>query len=281
MTDQAGATPEIVDYLRYEPDGEGILWITLNRPEALNALHGYIRPDSTLHKLGEYLDAADADPAIRVIVITGAGRGFCSGADQRAGRDHPGETRPDGADGSRQFFTELFTPLFRKISSARKPTIAMVNGVAVGAGLDIALHCDIRIGCEQTRFFTYQNVGQLIHNGGMYYLPRLIGLGNALEFLYTGGFVEGEDAWRMGLLNHYVPLERLEEETRALCRRIVASPPLVQWIGKRIMRASLDANLDTTLQLSANASGITGGSEDAAEARAARRERRAPVFRGR
>ena len=168
--------PEIVDYLKYELE-DSILWIRFNRPEVLNALHGYIRPGSTLEKLGEYLDAADADPEIRVIVITGEGRGFCSGADQRAGRDHPEETRPDGADGSRQFFTEMFTPLFRKISSTRKPTIAMVNGVAVGAGLDIALHCDIRIGCEQTRFFTYQNVGQLIHNGGMYFLPRLIGLG--------------------------------------------------------------------------------------------------------
>lgn len=272
--------PEIVDYLKYELE-DSILWIRFNRPEVLNALHGYIRPGSTLEKLGEYLDAADADPEIRVIVITGEGRGFCSGADQRAGRDHPEETRPDGADGSRQFFTEMFTPLFRKISSTRKPTIAMVNGVAVGAGLDIALHCDIRIGCEQTRFFTYQNVGQLIHNGGMYFLPRLIGLGNALELLYTGGFLGGEDAYRMGLLNHYVPLEELENETRALCRRIVDSPPLVQWIGKKIMRAGLDSSLDTTLQLSANASGITGGSEDAQEARAARSERRRPMFKGR
>lgn len=272
--------PEVVDYLRYEPE-DGILWITFNRPEVLNALHGYIRPDSTLNKLGEYLDAADADPDIRVIVITGEGRGFCSGADQRGGRDHPGEARPEGADGSRQFFTEIFTPLFRKISSTRKPTIAMVNGVAVGAGLDIALHCDIRIGCPETRFFTYQNVGQLIHNGGMYFLPRMIGLGNALEFLYTGGFLVGEDAYRMGLLNHYVPREELRETTRELCRKIIASPPLVQWIGKRIMRTGLDSSFDTTLQLSANASGITGNSDDAREARAARRERREPMFRGR
>ena len=275
------AQPELVDYLRYEPEDDGILWITFNRPEVLNALHGYIRPDSSLNKLGEYLDAADADPNIRVIVITGEGRDFCSGADQRSGRDHPDETRPDGIDGSRQFFTEMFTPLFRKIATTRKPTIAMVNGVAVGAGLDIALHCDIRIGCEQTRFLTYQTVGQIIQNGGSYYLPRLIGLGRALEFLYTGGPIMGEDAYRMGLLNHYVPLEDLESETRALCTRIIESPPLVQWVGKRIMRASLDSNMETTLQLSANASGILGGSDDAQEARAARRERRTPLFKGR
>ena len=272
--------PEIVDYLRYEPE-DGVLWITFNRPEVLNALHGYIRPDSTLNKLGEYLDAADADPEIRVVVITGEGRGFCSGADQRGGRDHPDEERPGGPDGSRQFFSEIFTPLFRKISSTRKPTIAMVNGVAVGAGLDIALHCDIRIGCPETRFFTYQNVGQLIHNGGMYFLPRMIGLGNALELLYTGGFLVGEDAYRLGLLNHYVPREDLRETTLEVCRKIIASPPLVQWIGKRIMRAGLDSSFDTTLQLSANASAITGNSEDAEEARAARRERRPPMFRGR
>ncbi len=272
--------PAIVDHLRYEPE-DGVLWITFNRPEVLNALHGYIRPDSTLNKLGEYLDAADADPEIRVIVITGEGRGFCSGADQRGGRDHPDEERPGGPDGSRQFFSEIFTPLFRKISSTRKPTIAMVNGVAVGAGLDIALHCDIRIGCPETRFFTYQNVGQLIHNGGMYFLPRMIGLGNALELLYTGGFLVGEDAYRLGLLNHYVPLEDLRETTLEVCRKIIASPPLVQWVGKRVMRAGLDSSFDTTLQLSANASAITGNSEDAEEARAARRERRPPMFRGR
>ena len=272
--------PEIVDHLRYEPE-DGVLWITFNRPEVLNALHGYIRPDSTLNKLGEYLDAADADPEIRVIVITGEGRGFCSGADQRGGRDHPDEERPGGPDGSRQFFSEIFTPLFRKISSTRKPTIAMVNGVAVGAGLDIALHCDIRIGCPETRFFTYQNVGQLIHNGGMYFLPRMIGLGNALELLYTGGFLVGEDAYRLGLLNHYVPREDLRETTLEVCRKIIASPPLVQWVGKRVMRAGLDSSFDTTLQLSANASAITGNSEDAEEARAARRERRPPMFRGR
>ena len=113
------------------------------------------------------------------------------------------------------------------MTEIRKPTIAMVNGAAVGRGMDMSLRCDIRIGCENTRFFTYQNVGQIIENGGMYYLPKLIGLGNALEFLYTGGFLWGEQAYRLGLLNHYVAAGKLEEETRALCQKIVNSPPMM------------------------------------------------------
>ena len=265
---------ELVEHLLYEPEDSGILWIKFNRPERMNA----IAPD-TVEKVAEYMHAGDDDPDIRVIVLTGEGRGFCAGADMKAmGTTRRADTGPDG---SRQHFAHSFQQQFREISQIRKPTIAMVNGPAAGAGLDMSLHCDLRVGCENTRFFTYQNVGQIIENGGFYFLPRMVGLGRAFELLYTGGWLGADEAYRWGLLNRISPADQLEAETRELCARIIKSPPLVQWIGKRIMRRALDSNLETTLDLAANASGILSASEDGQEARTAFFEKRDPVFKGR
>lgn len=266
---------ELVDHLIYEPEDSGILWIKFNRPERMNA----IAPD-TVAKVAEYMHAGDDDPNIRVIVLTGVGRGFCAGADLKGGGG-TGRQADTGPDASRQHFAYHFQQSFREISQIRKPTIAMMNGPAAGAGFDMSLHCDIRVGCETTRFFTYQNVGQIVENGGYYHLPRMVGLGRAFELIYTGGWLGAEDAYRWGLLNRLVPADQLEAETRALCAKIIKSPPLVQWIGKRIMRRALDSSLETTLDLAANASGILAASEDGKEARAAFFEKRDPVFKGR
>lgn len=266
---------KLVDHLLYEPEKSGILWIKFNRPERMNALAA-----DSAEKLVEYLRAGDNDPEIRVMVITGIGRAFCAGIDLGGGaREISG--RPEGADASRQTFLYHTQVPFYNISQIRKPTIAMVNGAAVGMGMDIALHCDLRVGCEKTRFFTYQNVGQIIENGGSYWLPHIAGLGRALELLYTGGFLEAQRAYEWGVLNRLVPAEKLEEETRALCDRIIKSPPLVQWVGKRIMRRALSSTLEATLELCAHSSGILADSEDAQEARRAFQEKRPPAFKGR
>lgn len=269
-----------VDYLLYEPEEEtGILWIRMNRPERLNAL----MPD-TEELICEYMEAGDNDPRIRVIVLTGNGRAFCAGADMRgAGQnsDPEREQHSPGPDASRARFVHESYTKYTRITEIRKPTIAMLNGAAVGRGMDLALRCDIRMGCENTRFFTYQNLGQIIENGGMYYLPKLMGLGRSLEFLFTGGFLTADDAYRTGVINHLVPSEELEKETRAICQKIVDSPPMVQWVGKRIMRRALDTDIHTVQDLCANASGIFGGSFDAAEGRAAFLEKRRPVYQGR
>ncbi len=185
----------------------------------------------------------------------------------------------DGPDAMRQHFYHGFTKLHRDIAVIRKPTIAMINGAAVGSGMDMALHCDIRIGCEKTRFIGYQQAGQIIENGGSYYLPKMVGLGRALEFVYTGS-LSAERAYEWGLLNHLVSLQELEATTRDLCDRIIAQPPLVQWTSKRIMRAALDSTLETTMVLTSNAGGILQSSEDAREARLAFVEKRKPKFRG-
>ncbi|MFO1079858.1 MAG: enoyl-CoA hydratase-related protein [Reyranellaceae bacterium] len=280
--------PQLVDYLTYEPEESGILWIRFNRPDRLNALIGTAEMNGTVAKVGEYMRAGDDDPNVRVIVLTGVGRVFCAGADLRSkappevtGPDFPGARGDhDGVDAARQHFFHGFTKLFRDIALIRKPTIAMINGPAVGAGMDMALHCDIRIGCDKTRFVAYHHAGQIIENGGCYYLPKMVGLGRALEFAYTGE-LDAERAHAWGILNHLVPSDKLEETTRALCQRIIGVPPLVQWIGKRVMRTALDSSLEATMVLTSNAGGILQGSEDAKEARRAFAEKRKPVFKGR
>ena len=280
--------PQLVDYLLYEPEDTGILWIKFNRPERMNALIGSSEERGTVAKVGEYMRAGDDDPNVRVIVLTGVGRGFCSGADMR--RDTPDDLKgenfignrgtEEGPDAAREHFIHGFTKLHRDISLIRKPTIAMINGPAVGSGMDMALHCDIRLGCENTRFIGYQQLGQIIENGGSYYLPKMAGLGRALEFAYTG-HLDAQRAYDWGLLNYLVESEKLEETTRGLCDRIMGTPPMVQWISKRIMRASMDSSLETTMVLTSNAGGILSGSEDAREARQAFLEKRAPSFKGR
>jgi 2-(1,2-epoxy-1,2-dihydrophenyl)acetyl-CoA isomerase len=186
----------------------------------------------------------------------------------------------EGPDAAREHFFHGFTKLHRDISLIRKPTIAMINGPAVGSGMDMALHCDLRLGCENTRFIGYHQLGQIMENGGCYYMPRMVGLGRALEFAYVGQ-LNAEQAYEWGLLNYLVPADKLEQTTRELCERIMRTPPMVQWISKRIMRAALDSSLETTMVLTSNAGGILQGSEDAQEARRAFLEKRRPVFKGR
>ena len=279
--------PKLVDHLLYEPEDNGILWIRFNNPDQMNALVGTAEENSTVAKVGEYMRAGDDDPKVRVIVLTGVGRGFCSGANlkARAPKDVTGENLPgsrgahEGPDAMRQHFFHGFTKLHRDISLIRKPTVAMINGAAVGSGMDMALHCDIRVGCEKTRFIGYQQAGQIMENGGSYYLPKMVGLGRALEFAYTGS-LDAKRAYEWGLLNHLVSSEELEKTTRELCERILAIPPLVQLTSKRIMRAALDSSLETTMVLTSNAGGILQSSEDAKEARRAFVEKRKPAFRG-
>ena len=279
--------PEIVDYLLYVKEDNGILWIKFNRPEKMNALYGTAEALGTVAKVGEYMRAGDDNPDVRVIVLTGVGRGFCSGADlkTRPSKDQVGPSvdgargSQEGPDAARQHFYHGFTKLHRDISIIRKPTIAMINGAAVGSGMDMALHCDIRIGCEATRFIGYQQAGQIIENGGCYYLPKMVGLGRALEFAYTG-MLSAERAYEWGMLNHLVSSGELETTTRELCERIIAQPPLVQWTSKRIMRAALDSSLETTMTLTSNAGGILQSSGDAKEARLAFVEKRRPKFKG-
>jgi len=279
---------ELVPYLQYEKEDNGVVWIRFNRPEKMNACVGGDEPTGTLSKVVEYMRAADDDPDVRIIVLTGNGRAFCAGVDvgnnpiEGFEKDNYalGAKPQEGPDSVRQHFMYGVTKIIRDITYIRKPTIAMVNGPAAGFGMDMALNCDIRYGCEKTLFITYQQVGQIIENGGSYTLPRLAGLGRALEFAFTG-FLDGKKAYEWGILNEFYPSNELEAEVHKLCDRMLKSPPLTQWINKRIIRAGLETTMETVAVMTSNAALILNSSEDEKEARAALSEHRDPVFRAR
>ncbi|MDA4848513.1 enoyl-CoA hydratase/isomerase family protein [Hoeflea poritis] len=280
-----------VEHVKYSKEKGGLAWITLNRPDRRNAILGNHQEFATVSKVVDYLHASDDDKDVRVTVLTGAGKSFCAGADfkgPKSGEEvgqHPIGTRgidyanPENVDDTRQFFYHGFTRKICEISNVRKPTIAMVNGTAAGVGMDLALHCDIRIGCENSHFMAYHGVAQIIENGGSYYLPKMVGLGRALEFAYTNELT-ADTAYQWGLLNHLVKSSEMRSFTRNLCQRIAKQPPLVQWISKRIMRAALDSSLETTMVMTSNAAGILQSSEDSKEAKRAFAAKREPVFKG-
>lgn len=282
-------TPDLVPWLLYEPEDNGILWIKFNRPERMNATLGSAQERSTASKVVEYMRYGDDDPDIRVIVLTGVGRGFCAGndafgpkPDEDFGDFLPGNRSPreGNPDGERQAFFHGYTKIIREISLIRKPTIAMVNGPAAGSGMDMATQCDIRVGCENSRFITYHARGQIIENGGAYFLPRILGIGRALEFAYTGR-LEPQVAHDWGLLNHLVPSDELEAFTRDLCDRIMQVSPISQWINKRIMRAALDTTLEGTMVMTSSAATIVNLTEDRNEAKEAQVAKRRPNFQAR
>ena len=244
-------------------------WMIFNNPQRHNALSL-----DMWEAVPKILDLFEKDPKIRVVVLKGAGdKAFISGADISE------FAKLRSSAEAVENYDHVSHEASARLSKASKPTIAMINGAAVGSGMDMSLHCDIRIGCEKTRFIGYQQAGQIMENGGSYYLPKMVGLGRALEFAYTGS-LNAERAYEWGLLNHLVASEDLEKTTRELCDRIIALPPLVQWTSKRIMRAAMDSTLETTMVLTSNAGGILQSSADAKEARQAFVEKRKPEFKG-
>ena len=181
-------------------------------------------------ELSAALDEVDDDDDARALVITGAGRGFCSRADVggMAGERQPGEGGARGPEAIRQGLIRSAGRVQSRLHKIKKPTIAMVNGAAVGAGCDLAMACDMRTGCEKTRFMNaFVRIGLFPGWGGTWLYPRVMGVGRALEFLYTGDFMEAEEAGRLAVLNRLVSTEDLERETmvpgHADCRRATDS----------------------------------------------------------
>lgn len=189
--------------------------ISLNRPERMNAATSQMWSE-LVQAIGE----ATTDDDICVVVITGVGRGFC------AGDDHAMIQEKEGTKGFPQDEGRLLLPFILGLQRLEKPTIAMVNGAAAGGGFDLALACDMRVGSENARFMVaFTRIGIVPGSGGTWLLPRIVGLPKACELIFTGDFVEAEEAYRIGLLNKLVPAEKLEEETMALARKIAQGPP--------------------------------------------------------
>jgi enoyl-CoA hydratase/carnithine racemase len=262
---------------------DGIARITLNRPERMNAFNAQLVMD-----LVETIGDAAMDDAVRVLILTGAGKGFCAGADFRYTQVRGGEVAPEEAEERGTVFEEgrLLHPVTQGVILALqkldKPTIAMVNGAAVGGGFDIALACDMRIGSENTRFMVaFTRIGIVPGSGGAWMLPRVVGLPKACELIFTGNFVEAEEAHQIGLLNRLVPADKLEEETMALAQRIAQGPPIALRLDKMMIYKGLGTDLETALAFASACESITLHSQDHVEGVTAFAQRRQPQFKGR
>jgi enoyl-CoA hydratase/carnithine racemase len=252
---------------------EGVATLTLNRPGKLNAINSEMA-----RRWADCLERAQADDGVRAILITGAGKGFCSGGDvDRMGGD------------------DAMTPLRVKerlrqgvqripetLSRMDKPVICAINGVAAAAGLDLALACDIRFAGASARLGeTYSRVGLVPGAGGAWFLPRVVGVARALELFWTGELLDADRALEYGLVSRVLPDDELLSGARAFCERIAKAPPLSVRLIKRALYQGLDTDLATSLDLISSHMTLVRNSDDHAEAVAALREKREGEFHGR
>jgi 2-(1,2-epoxy-1,2-dihydrophenyl)acetyl-CoA isomerase len=252
-----------------------VAWVTLNRPDVRNAL----TPDMR-NRLIDTVGDIGADPELRCLVITGAGEGFCTGADIRgtSRRQGSGE-RVAGA--ARDTIRTGVQRLFRALWELEKPTIAAVNGIAAGFGCHLAFACDFVIASENARFVeAFARRGIAPDGGGAYLLPRLIGLQKAKEFVFFADSWSAADAERIGLVNKVVPGEDLEKVTTEWAERLAAGPTKALGLAKRLLNRSLESDLATSLEEEALAQELITSTEDIKEGMRAFAERRDPRFTG-
>ena len=266
--------------LIYKVENNSIGVITLNRPDAMNAL-----THVTHAELGQAIDEANKDDNVKVIVITGAGRGFCSGDDVKTiflGGEASAE------DSERRYREEQLGYLQSEtmggggaqLLAINKPSIAAVNGAAVGYGCDLSLMCDMRVASDKARFGeVFLRVG-LMPDESLLLLPRLVGLAKAYELFLTTDIIDADEAYRIGLVNKVVPHEELMNATMELAAKIASKPPISVQLVKEGIRKGLNMPLDEWAQWHALAFAFTGGTEDHREGARAFVEKREPVFKG-
>ena len=257
---------------------EHVARITLNRPDRLNALNRQM-----FRELNSALEDVGNDKEMRALVLTGAGRAFCASADineEREGGDRLlGYMEPNEIY---QFIRANPQGITLKLHQMEVPTIAMVNGLAIGDGFDFVLACDIRVGCEHSRFMNaFLQMGLVSNTGATWLYPRALGVNRALELLFTGDWLEAEDAERYGVLNRLVPYENLEAETMAMASRIANKSPVANRLVKGMVYRGLGQSLEEHLPEAAHAEVLSLASEDHREALAAFLEQRNPEFKGR
>ncbi len=221
---------------------ERVAIVTLNRPDSLNALNTDLQD-----AIGATCRELSDDDSVWAVVLTGAGRGFCSGVDLRG-------QRPAG-DGvpSRQKRLDVYGWVGRLAMSVYrtldKPIIAAVNGVAVGAGMSLALACDVRVGSEKTRFKTVFLERSLSPDSGMsFFLPRIVGYSRACDLVFSSRFVEAEEAYRLGLIDRLVPEEKLMDEAVELANQIAFWPPVAMQSARRVLQQSMESTLEEQLR---------------------------------
>jgi len=250
-----------------------VAFITLNRPERMNAFAGLMRQE-----IVEVLEEAARDPEVRVVVITGAGKAFCTGGD--VNEFASGETKALAKTVSSE--RHAMSRAVLAINRMEKPVIASVNGVAAGGGCNLALACDLRIASDRARFgqvFTRRGVHP--DWGGIYFLPRLVGYAKAAELIFSAEVIDAQEAYRIGLVNKVVPHEDLERATREFAARIAGNAPIPMAFAKRGLQNFQRWDLAQALDYESYALEVCMKSEDIIEGFGAFLEKREPRFRGR
>ena len=264
---QPAATPLVLE----KREGS-IALLTLNRPDRLNALNIELGA-----ALAEALRRVAADDSVRCVVLTGAGRAFCSGGDLSVLRD----VRKRNAPQELESLLRNGKQIVLSICTMPKPVLAAVNGPAAGAGMSIALACDLRMATDVAAFGqNFAKVGLFPDFGGTWFLPRLAGTGIAAEMFYTGEMVSAADAARMGIVNRVVPVDKFEEEVRTTAARLAAAPPLPARAVKQVLFGAELAELERALDFEIARQVECFASEDALEGMNAFFEKRAPKFQG-
>lgn len=251
---------------------QGVATIILNRPRALNALNAEMI-DELLHAV----EQAGEDPEVKVLLLTGAGRAFCFGADVSEFRQAQEQSPQDSGWNLLLKSQEII----RLLAGMPKPTIAALNGFATGLGLDLALACDLRIAAERAKLGeAFVSMGLLPDGGGTFFLPRLVGLAKAAEMIFTGEAIEASEAKRIGLINRVVPAQDLIKSAQELADKLARGPTLAIGLAKEALRRNLSQDIDSSLKFEAQSQKACLGSEDHREAVNAFLEKRDPRFRG-
>ncbi|MED5371142.1 MAG: enoyl-CoA hydratase-related protein [Myxococcota bacterium] len=264
--------------VRFEADAElpHLWWLTLDRPEARNAWS-----DEMLAAFLAAIDQAEADDEVRCVALTGAGRAFSAGGDLKAMRDKAGMFE-GGPVTLRSRYTRGIQSIPRRLARFDKPLIAAVNGAAIGAGLDLACMCDIRVAVNSAKMgSTFVKVGLIPGDGGAWLLSRTIGYPQAMDMILSGRVITAEEGLKMGLVHEVCERDVLEPAVRRRASEILANSPLAVRLAKSAMQRSWDLPMDTALELAATYQGVVQNTDDHLEGVSAILEKRDPEFKGR
>jgi 2-(1,2-epoxy-1,2-dihydrophenyl)acetyl-CoA isomerase len=258
----------VFETLKYEST-DGVLTITMNRPEVYNAFNEQMKRD-----MNDAFKEAEKDAHVRCIVLRGAGeKAFCSGQDLK---EHAGQKRS-----LKESLQKSYNPLIKRMCAIEKPVIGMINGVAAGAGCSVALACDMRVMSTTAKLTeVFIRIGLVPDSGSHWFLPRLVGMARAFEYAATGRDIQADEALRVGIVNQTAPPDQLEKVTMELANQFAKAPTKSIGLIKRTLHKAMTVDLDTLLDYEAYIQQIASETEDHKEGVTAFLQKRPPQFKG-